>query len=93
MVEVKYTVVENRLNKLYASGKTYAYEKLKAKLLSNRFIIETRDIAWMRSHLVCKQDTEVIERNERGIPIRWRSHQYLTEEELFYLTDQLKVFY
>lgn len=93
MVEIKYTAAENILNKLYASKKMDEYEEFKTSLIDKKFIVEYRDIAWMRSHLVFGKNQEVIERDEDGTPIRWRSHQYLTDEELVYLTDQLKIFY
>lgn len=93
MVEIKYTAVENILNKLYASKKMDEYEEFKTSLLNKKFIVEYRDISWMRSHLVFKKEQEVIEMDEDDTPIRWRSHQYLTDEELVYLTDQLKDFY
>lgn len=93
MVEIKYTAVENILNKLYASKKMEEYEEFKTSLLNEKFVVQYRDIAWMRSHLVFKKEQGVIEMDEKGNPIRWRSHQYLTDEELVYLTDQLKIFY
>lgn len=93
MVEIKYTVVENILNKLYASNKKEEYEEFKTNLIHKKFVVEYKDIACMRSHLIWKDKQEVIETDDNSKPIRWRSHSCLTEEELDYLIQQLKMFY
>lgn len=94
MAEIKYTIVENILNKLYASAKVEEYEEFKTSLLNKKFVVEYRNIACMRSHLIWKSgNQEVIEVDDGGNPIRHRSHSCLTEEELDSLLQQLKVFY
>lgn len=93
MKEIVYSESEMLLNKLWAEKRYDEYQSLKTELLSKRLCIEERDIAWMRSHLLITKKPVVIEMDKHKNPIRWRSHSYLTDEELEFLTNQLKDLY
>jgi hypothetical protein len=93
MKEITYSENEMLLNKLWAEKRYDEYQSLKTDLLSKRLCIEEKDVAWMRSHLLIPKNPVVIERDKNKKPIRWRSHSYLTDEELAFLTDQLKTIY
>jgi len=90
IVEITYTDEERRLNRLYVEDHL-AYEQYKRELLFNGFVVEywPSKFDGIYSHLIWKGTPDIIDGKDTPKP-RYRSHQYLTIDEVEFLYNQLK---